>query len=311
MRHGVENGNGVYRTSQGDYYEGEWIDGLLHGRGMYVLADRSSYSGMFVEGVEHGHGTHNDADGGVYVGEFLFGARADGVPLRPEGGGGGSGDGTHARDTDIVVNVTIDDDDDDDDDDNDSNVHVSGGGRRAREPRIIPVNVFDELREPSEVADDPFSRPAQPPYRPGASRARPEDEVLARSTRVVHHPPWSAHEEQSPHKWNPRAHDAGTPADHGSSFEHDPADRTPRRLFPDDHLSVANERTAPTSRRSSHSDNDNDNEGGGGGRGSSSARDLPEVARILNSSSDGRGGSSPRKDAGKKKNKSPARPEWK
>ena len=67
----------AYTFSNGDIYDGEWVDKKKQGHGTLIAAHGSKYIGEFWKGKFHGKGTLITADGATYVGEFKRG-RFDG-----------------------------------------------------------------------------------------------------------------------------------------------------------------------------------------------------------------------------------------
>ena len=59
--------------NEGDKYEGDWKDGMLHGKGTYTWAVGHKYVGGWKNGKMHGKGTFTNASGSKYVGEFWYG----------------------------------------------------------------------------------------------------------------------------------------------------------------------------------------------------------------------------------------------
>ena len=57
-------------TFDGEQYDGEFKDGLLHGQGTMTFATGDQYVGEFKDGLRHGQGTNTWANGDQYVGEF-------------------------------------------------------------------------------------------------------------------------------------------------------------------------------------------------------------------------------------------------
>ena len=68
---GGQEGFGVYLTSDGDVYQGEYMNGFKNGFGTYAWADGDYYEGQWSDGDREGTGTYTWADGDVYVGDFL------------------------------------------------------------------------------------------------------------------------------------------------------------------------------------------------------------------------------------------------
>lgn len=71
--------NGFYKVNydNGDYYEGNFVDGKRQGQGLYIYASGAIYQGQWKEGNITGEGTFNYSDGGVYQG-FLENGKRDG-----------------------------------------------------------------------------------------------------------------------------------------------------------------------------------------------------------------------------------------
>ncbi len=63
---------------KGDYYEGEWLDGLPNGNGVYFLSNGDRYEGILKNGKQHGEGFYSYSKGGYYSGGWLDG-KYDGV----------------------------------------------------------------------------------------------------------------------------------------------------------------------------------------------------------------------------------------
>jgi hypothetical protein len=60
----------VITFPNGDRYEGEMIDGLMHGWGIYSTHNGGRYDGKFLDGMREGRGTVVYANGDKYVGVF-------------------------------------------------------------------------------------------------------------------------------------------------------------------------------------------------------------------------------------------------
>ena len=53
----MRNGPGTYTYTNGDTYEGEWVDGMRHGQGSYTFKGTGAkYSGTWVNGRKEGGG---------------------------------------------------------------------------------------------------------------------------------------------------------------------------------------------------------------------------------------------------------------
>ena len=90
LKGGRPHGHGTFiDASNGDSYEGEWLDGLYHGKGRLVKRNGIVYDGDFKEGLKHGHGVlhwpSNPSAVPRYEGSFKEDRKhGDGI----EGGGG-------------------------------------------------------------------------------------------------------------------------------------------------------------------------------------------------------------------------------
>ena len=68
---GKWHGNGILTYSSGDYWEGEFKDGLpFNGEGMYIYPDKSKYVGRIIKGLKQGHGNQVWSPHDKYDGEF-------------------------------------------------------------------------------------------------------------------------------------------------------------------------------------------------------------------------------------------------
>ncbi|MFI3303069.1 MAG: TIR domain-containing protein [Rikenellaceae bacterium] len=72
---GIPDGKGIHTWTNGDSYEGGFIDGRLHGKGVYIFADGDRYEGDFVEDEMHGKGVYICANGDRYEGDYVNGDR--------------------------------------------------------------------------------------------------------------------------------------------------------------------------------------------------------------------------------------------
>eukprot|EP01004_Peranema_trichophorum_P002260 NODE_1333_length_2007_cov_63.397028_g1127_i0.p1 GENE.NODE_1333_length_2007_cov_63.397028_g1127_i0~~NODE_1333_length_2007_cov_63.397028_g1127_i0.p1 ORF type:complete len:630 (+),score=115.59 NODE_1333_length_2007_cov_63.397028_g1127_i0:256-1890(+) len=64
------HGKGTYRYTNGDWYEGQYELHQKHGYGTFVYADGMSYQGHYVRGAKCGKGTTIYPNGDSYVGDF-------------------------------------------------------------------------------------------------------------------------------------------------------------------------------------------------------------------------------------------------
>jgi len=67
------SGRGVWCNSNGEIYDGNWLNGKYHGQGKFIFTDGSIYEGEFNEGNITGVGVCKKNNGAIYEGEFLNG----------------------------------------------------------------------------------------------------------------------------------------------------------------------------------------------------------------------------------------------
>lgn len=67
---GKFNGKGQLFFSNGDYYNGEFLDNLYHGSGVYKSVDGENYEGDYKFGEQCGYGKLEVKNGGKYVGQM-------------------------------------------------------------------------------------------------------------------------------------------------------------------------------------------------------------------------------------------------
>jgi hypothetical protein len=71
LKEGVRDGQGTLKWANGDFYEGDFKNGLRHGVGILVEQyGRRKYHGSWVLSQKEGHGTEIFANGDKYVGEY-------------------------------------------------------------------------------------------------------------------------------------------------------------------------------------------------------------------------------------------------
>jgi hypothetical protein len=74
----IKEYNNCYKTgkySNGDRYEGEFVNGKFHGKGIYISYTGAKYEGDFILGKYHGYGVINFPDGSKHSGEWKSGNR--------------------------------------------------------------------------------------------------------------------------------------------------------------------------------------------------------------------------------------------
>lgn len=72
---GAQREISVVTFPNGDRYEGEFKDGLLHGWGVYYYANGDKYEGEFKTDVKHGKGAFTYHSGDKHIGEFKDGVK--------------------------------------------------------------------------------------------------------------------------------------------------------------------------------------------------------------------------------------------
>ena len=68
FRYGKPNGRGKLVYDNGDKYEGNFLEDMLHGQGKYNYANGDFYQGEFQNDLPHGQGVHVLANGSIYSG---------------------------------------------------------------------------------------------------------------------------------------------------------------------------------------------------------------------------------------------------
>ena len=64
MKSGEKNGNAINYYSNGDFYKGNFRNGLREGKGTYFWKSGSSWKGSCDKGQLHGEGLYKNADDG-------------------------------------------------------------------------------------------------------------------------------------------------------------------------------------------------------------------------------------------------------
>ena len=69
-------GNGKFYFDDGEYYIGQFLNGLRHGNGtLYYRNGNVQYEGEFINDKAEGDGRFIDEEGNQYIGKFLDGKR--------------------------------------------------------------------------------------------------------------------------------------------------------------------------------------------------------------------------------------------
>ena len=70
LLNGIPNGQGTMTYTNGNVYEGEWKDGIRSGKGTVAYPNGDIYEGEWKDDAKNGQGTYTWASGNIYVGEF-------------------------------------------------------------------------------------------------------------------------------------------------------------------------------------------------------------------------------------------------
>ena len=69
------HGNGKLAWPNGDFYEGQFQNGLMHGKGKFTWANGDIYQGQYKDAQRHGWGKLSWANGDMYEGQFENGQK--------------------------------------------------------------------------------------------------------------------------------------------------------------------------------------------------------------------------------------------
>jgi hypothetical protein len=72
-RYYTPHGKGIYKWTNGNTYEGDWVKGILTGKGTFKWKSGDVYTGEFVNGELNGKGIKNYANGNVFEGDWVKG----------------------------------------------------------------------------------------------------------------------------------------------------------------------------------------------------------------------------------------------
>lgn len=84
----IPHGKGKYVYTDGNIYEGDWVDGKRHGKGKYTFVDGNVYEGDWVDDAipEKVKGKITFADGEIYIGDLVDGQKhGNGESIYPNG----------------------------------------------------------------------------------------------------------------------------------------------------------------------------------------------------------------------------------
>ena len=73
FKYGKPNGLGKLVYDNGDQYEGSLVNDMLHGKGKYLYANGDRYQGEFQNDLPHGQGVYILANGNIYSGSWKNG----------------------------------------------------------------------------------------------------------------------------------------------------------------------------------------------------------------------------------------------
>ena len=68
----------LFRSANGDRYQGEWLDNQSSGWGLQIWANGDRYEGEWLNDMAHGQGTKTTADGRSYTGTWNNGCLREG-----------------------------------------------------------------------------------------------------------------------------------------------------------------------------------------------------------------------------------------
>ena len=68
-------GEGIYCDSEGNIYQGDWVNGMRHGTAKLKCKNGDVFMGDFIKDRENGNGQVNYADGKFFNGIYLDGRR--------------------------------------------------------------------------------------------------------------------------------------------------------------------------------------------------------------------------------------------
>ena len=68
---GKKNGYGIQTWTDGDKYEGQFKNNLMHGQGVYSFASGTVHSGAWERGNKHGYAVVTWANGNQYEGHIV------------------------------------------------------------------------------------------------------------------------------------------------------------------------------------------------------------------------------------------------
>lgn len=71
----IFHGFGLYFFSDGGYFKGNWVNGIMSGQGEMTIPNQEKFVGEFKNGEYDGNGTLFFPDGGKYVGEWKNGKK--------------------------------------------------------------------------------------------------------------------------------------------------------------------------------------------------------------------------------------------
>ena len=75
------HGDGAYKWTNGDHYEGDFVENQREGHGRFDARNGDVYVGEFKGNEMAGHGIYRFADGAEYEGEFRDGRPVESVEL--------------------------------------------------------------------------------------------------------------------------------------------------------------------------------------------------------------------------------------
>jgi hypothetical protein len=68
--HGVREGRGMLKGSDGSWYDGMWVNDKFQGQGTYMWPNGAKYIGAWDNGIQNGYGIYFYNNGDKYTGYF-------------------------------------------------------------------------------------------------------------------------------------------------------------------------------------------------------------------------------------------------
>lgn len=99
------NGKGKMVYTNGDSYEGDFVNGKRDGHGTYTFKNGQVYVGQFTDGLRNGRGRFTFSEGSVYVGSFVIDNFIGRGTYTPKSGGNQTGKFTVGQIVDLQTRI--------------------------------------------------------------------------------------------------------------------------------------------------------------------------------------------------------------